>query len=164
MDNKWNLFEKKFVHFLWDDDLKGKKVFVSDNIVELQSLVNNWGDNMLEIEESQDGHKPFKWGVNCYTFAYYDPNYLCKKAFKQGKQIQRYVNVSGIWINDDYPIWENGEYRISPSVLKREEEEQKLANYKKQGKTCEECETRYTCRGPDSGVDICSQFKQDKTL
>lgn len=102
------LFDKKYVHFMWTNELKGKKGFVSQNIESLIHIVNMNNKTAL---------KPLSKNlVNTWTFVYYDPNYDCKVAYAEGKQIQYLNDLSSEWVNViGEPLWsDNVEYRIKP--------------------------------------------------
>ena len=89
------LFNSKFVYFMWDDKLKGKDVFFDDDINELISEVNN--DKLdiyrktCECKSIKHSH-PFQMNFDdendCYRFVYYDPNYDVKVAYNKGEIIQ----------------------------------------------------------------------------
>lgn len=119
------LFDKKFVHFMWDDELEGKKCFVGNSVDFLMSAVEH-NDKarmpyvtkssytppfaMVGFEDTEDG---------AFTFAYYDPNYDVKWAYyKEGKKVQtRYPRELNEWDDVDTPLWrDNIEYRIKPEV------------------------------------------------
>lgn len=84
------LFNKKFVYFMWDDNLKGKKGYILDDIKSIKEIVNSNQGNIDVIDYSGDDTNPFKEeGLNIkYKFAYYDPNYDIKIAYNEGKVIQ----------------------------------------------------------------------------
>lgn len=114
------IFDKKFVHFMWDDSLKGKEGFVASTIrliidcVENNVRTNHW----QKLEESRSTDLPFHsiTGMD-YGFAYCDPLYEVKLAWKQGKQIQtRVTNSRGDWVDLDNPNWEfvGYDYRVKP--------------------------------------------------
>lgn len=107
-------FEDKFVHFRWDDSLKGKKCFLADDMSELRlAFENELYDVVTDFH--CEGY-PFKTAESYYMFAYYDPNYELKKAYNEGKQIQ-YKSAIGKWV-DCSPSWRDGtEYRIKPAGL-----------------------------------------------
>lgn len=104
------LFDKKFVHFMWDDKLEGKKCFVKDCIDELADIVEKGGsdasqeversvsDTMQEVRYSGKPYSPFHIFSDGehydFVFAYYDPNYSIKKAFNEGKTIQLQIGES----------------------------------------------------------------------
>ena len=113
------LFDKKYVHFIWEDELEGKEGFFSDNINELQKQVN-FKTSKLKLADSNDYQYPFFDGYNNYKFFYYDPNHLYKKAYAEGKQIQSKSVYSGNeWIDCEKPNWEDDvEYRIKPEEPK----------------------------------------------
>ena len=109
------LFDKKFVRFMWDDELEGKKVFVADNINSLIERVEK-GASIYKVRWSRDNGMPFEGDdLVRYRFAYYDPNYEAKRAFNEGKEIQFKDDVSGDWCSAYNPRWDlNIEYRIKP--------------------------------------------------
>lgn len=80
-------FEKKYVHFMWDDELKGKKVFYADDITTLIMDIANDDDRGI-AEESGVRDEPFEVNGHNWRFVYYDPYYELKRAYEQGKIIQ----------------------------------------------------------------------------
>ncbi len=108
-------FEDKFVHFRWDDSLKGKKCFVADSLGGLEESVEERGLEILFTEGNKEF--PFETEHDFYRFVYYDPNYDLKMAYKEGKQIQ----ISGdgeIWVDwedEREPDWDGVfQFRIKP--------------------------------------------------
>lgn len=119
-----NLFNKKFVHFLWEDELEGKKGFFADDINVLKDSVNN-GDSKrigrVRLGRVRFGeiNFPFNkdWNNVDYRFFYYDPNYECKCAYAEGKQIQ--YELDGEWYDLDEPNWDSDyNFRIKPEEPK----------------------------------------------
>lgn len=117
-------FEDKFVHFRWDDSLKGKKVFYADCISTLENDVAE-GEDYRELLrysgneacpftiKSSDGEQNNNW-----QFVYYDPNYEAKRAYERGKLIEHKSDIDDEWYVDVQPTWEEGaEYRIKPQGL-----------------------------------------------
>ncbi len=87
------LFEERYVRVLWNDDLKGAKGFVANNIKELIEKVNEKRpDKQFEIRESLNPETPFFMsGIGCsYPLAYVDPYYEIKVAYMDGKTIEWY--------------------------------------------------------------------------
>lgn len=111
------LFDKKFVHFMWSDDLKGKPCFVADDIDDLQEEVMKGASTHIVHALDQDvlTSFPFETITDYYRFAYYDPNYEVKKAYAEGKKIQ-YLSTENEWLDcRDEPEWAvNIKYRIKP--------------------------------------------------
>lgn len=101
-------FEDKFVHFRWDDSLKGKKVFYADSISCLEEDVAKGEDYKLLIGASENKMYPFlisgseELSDTNWKFVYYDPNYEVKLAYEEGKQIQYKAKDTGNWCD-----WEN---------------------------------------------------------
>ena len=81
------LFDEKYIHCLWSDELQGKECFVSDSIYDLRHNVN-YNENSVFVD-GYDEHFGFEVkGTNCHLlFAYYDPNYDIKWAFHNGEII-----------------------------------------------------------------------------
>ena len=84
------LFDDKFVHFRWTDELKDKMCFVADDIGNLELKVNGLPYCTTEVEDSRDKDFPIQ---SCntdtdYRFCYYDPHYDIKVAFNKGKTIE----------------------------------------------------------------------------
>lgn len=114
------LFDKKFVYLEWDDVLEGKEVFVADCLANLRRMVNN-NDHYGYSECVVDSCVEFPFRVYSgitFAMAYYDPNYECKLAWKNGKQIQSKstVYVDAEWVDNDFPDWNNPceAFRIKP--------------------------------------------------
>lgn len=107
-------FEKEFVHFMWDDKLKGKKVFYADDIDTLIRDVAD-GKDMHIVKESEFSDVPFEVNGDSWTFCYYDPYSELKLAHEQGKTIQAHVS-GNMWVNIKEPSWEERPecYRIKP--------------------------------------------------
>ena len=95
-------FEKKYVHFMWDDELDGKKVFFSDCIDNLIEFVeDNYNFASGTVKQSDSTVRQFYAidKIENFTFAYYDPYYEFKLAHEQGKVIQFHE------LNDDWDEW-----------------------------------------------------------
>ena len=105
------LFDKKYVHFMWEDELEGKEGFVSQNIKILIDIVNSNCTTAL---------KPLsKELVNQWTFVYYDQNYECKRAYAEGKQLQWRGGSITEWTDYTLGEFDEGfEYRIKPEESK----------------------------------------------
>lgn len=111
-------FEDKFVHFRWNDELKGKPCFLADNMEDLRIAFEH-GDRKF-VKEKYSEANPFKAERGFFHFAYFDPNYDCKVAFNNGQTIQ--VKMKGMtgrkWKDISDPSWEDeSEYRIKPEGL-----------------------------------------------
>lgn len=107
------LFNSKFVHCVWTDELEGKECFLEDNIGDLiHSVEINY--SVRRQVHFGGSNRPFDDG-NCeWRFAYYDPNYEVKYAFyKEGKTIQFRSLIDGTWHTCDKPTWLDGYmYRV----------------------------------------------------
>jgi hypothetical protein len=142
-----DLFDKRFVYLEWDDVLQGKEVVVADTFPELRGRVNVGDDNFLCTVKKNDGNYPFIVGEGgvCYAFVYYDPNYECKVAYKQGKVIQfRYHGESddgwayctGVpkWLDTcEYRVKPEAEHHAMPERTKRRMTNRELARWIAQG-------------------------------
>ena len=126
------LFNPKFVHFMWDDKLKGRIGFYGDTIGHIMRCVNEYySDWLCKVTKHDEPNHPFMCAnvensdlVDFYTFFYYDPNYDLKRACLKGEKIQyRKLSDNDEWKdvscvddmltfdNDDNSIYE---YRIKP--------------------------------------------------
>ena len=119
------LFDKRFVHFMWDDSLDGKWGFCSSDIQSLQMFVEAGADPRRWKEGTPPyflkkgaEKKPFMvQGLGFFSFAYYDPNYGVKWAYyKEGKTIQSFSDNKNKWFDVvGEPSWLDGmEYRVKP--------------------------------------------------
>lgn len=127
-----DLYDKQYVYFEWDDSLEGKEGFFADYIDTLVVRVNDNNHRGKTVDKQHFfghcsyGYSAYPFSVNStrppFMFFYYDPNYECKRAWKNGKQIQSKskVYIDAEWVDDDYPDWNNSceEFRIKPEELK----------------------------------------------
>ena len=91
-------FDKRFVHFMWSDELEGKKVFYADIISILIKDVAD-GDDMDFVKKSGWIDAPFEVNGDSWSFVYYDPYYNFKLAYEQGKTIQGKHILTGEWVD-----------------------------------------------------------------
>lgn len=118
------LFDKKYVYFMWDDKLKEKKGFVADHIDTLVNLVN-LNSNMCTISKTNHNSYPFvsdrmSLGFNFTQFAYYDPNYELKIAYNNGVAIEFYDEELKKWVEETEPKWwDNVKYRVKQNDVKQ---------------------------------------------
>lgn len=114
------LFDKKFVYFLWEDKLEGKICFYEDNINDLkQSVNNNLKSFTSALSYSDVPSYPFRVTKDRWSwrFAYYDPDYDCKVAYEKGEKIQFRPKGDFTWVDCASPQWsEDYEYRIKPEA------------------------------------------------
>lgn len=121
MSEEKKIFDKKFVYLEWDDELKGKKVFVGDTLPQLMVSVNGHCDSLQEVSNniSDDSFYPFISSCgNWHAMVYYDPNYECKVAYyTHGKTIQCRNKGEDKWIITSNPSWlDRCEYRVKPEM------------------------------------------------
>lgn len=113
-------FEEKYVHFMWNEELKGKRVFYCDYMGELKRRVEENDERCVDIVTNMYSEDyPFQMkGEGYYSFCYYDPYYKLKLANEQGKIIQ--VDSSG-WKDLLMPQWDLDpkRYRIKPDKPKK---------------------------------------------
>ena len=118
-NNKYEkLFDQKFVHFMWSNELEGKECFVADDIDSLMRDVLSGKNTFIITGNSHNASMPFRTndGSN-WQFTYYDPNYEVKRAYLDSKQIQ--FKVGGTWLDvvDNEPLFNDiDEYRIKPTT------------------------------------------------
>ena len=115
-------FEDKFVHFRWDDELKGKMVFFADSIKDLEENVCTGSEEMKILDgRIPNSDYPLVVGRSSWKFVYYDPNYDIKIAYEEGKTIQYKAKDTGRWCDWDNslgkcPFLDDVEYRIKPEA------------------------------------------------
>lgn len=118
------LFDKKFVYLEWDPILEGKKVFVADCLADLRKRVITDDRRFFGCIVDSGFHYTFQApdGLN-YALCYYDPNYECKRAYMEGKEIQARGKGSSDesdWYDVDRPNWlDCQEYRVKPEETYR---------------------------------------------
>lgn len=117
---EYKFFDKKFLVLPDDEDIVGKKIFYDDNLSDL----------IREVEQGEFSHAAtlssiavddegccFGVGGALWVLAYYDPNYECKVAYSQGKQIQCKPAdcMYDVWTDVTTPNWCSGcVYRVKP--------------------------------------------------
>ena len=112
-------FEKKYCYCMWDNELKGKRCFVADDIYTLQRVVEVNNTTWIRDITGQSTYAPFPFDSDIgtyYRFCYHDPYYELKLAREEGKVIQRYWKSEQEWfeyIGDDFPD-DISFYRIKP--------------------------------------------------
>jgi len=125
------IFDKKFVYFMWDEKLKDKECFVSDDIKMLELRVENNDRNSIYTVKCPSNNSYYPISVDPesnvngnsnavdYRFVYYDPLYDIKWAWKNGKTVQSLYQEE--WIDNAYPNWDNSceEFRIKPEPTYR---------------------------------------------
>lgn len=154
-------FEKKYVHFMWDDKLKGKKVFYADDINTLIKDVTD-GNNMGIVKEAEATFAPFEVKCDFWKFVYFDPYYELKVAHEEGKTIQYLVGEK--WDDLHEPIWkyESECYRIKPDEPNRTVTNRELARWLAQGNgECTEKGIRDTSINCYANFDYPSLFQDD---
>ena len=131
-------FEEKYVHFMWSDELKGKKCFIADHIGGLKRRVEEQDERYVKtiIDSSLNEDFPFNtYGQIHYSFCYYDPYYELKVAKEQGKTIQ-YLDGRDVWQDMDGCECVDGiEYRIKPDEPEKDKSitNRELAKWLAQG-------------------------------
>ena len=121
MSEEKKIFDKKFVHFMWDDELEGKDGFFADDICELTNRVHSGDLHHTKMRRSLNPAFPFKdTNNNNWLFFYHDPLYDVKLAWKQGKTVQYMTTIYAKNRWEDVPnewYWDGDadtEYRIKP--------------------------------------------------
>lgn len=93
------LFDKRFVHFMWDEQLRGRRCFYADSIGLLECRVeSNAAEYRSMVYRNEDaeeaGYFPFtvgkveSWEKNV-RFVYFDPHYDERVALidaREGKE------------------------------------------------------------------------------
>jgi hypothetical protein len=94
-----DMFDKRFVHFIWDDKLEGKRCFVAGNIALLIFRVNSDDEAHRAVvtrnaDETLAGEFPFRAagvsGIGSdFRFAYYDPRYDARLALLTKRGVKK---------------------------------------------------------------------------
>lgn len=121
-----SLFEERYIHRVWSNELEGKKVFFADYEDDIRSIVENNNVNFYGtvVRPRGDGRFPFHMEDDAYyAFCYYDPYYDMKVALEQGKTIQGKNRLTGEWVdmagkNIDWDNVEGYELRVKPDEPK----------------------------------------------
>ena len=82
------LYDSKYVHFEWSDELIDKEVLAADNIASLIDKVNTASYPKIQIASAgTNAEYPFLSSNDvCYRFCYYDPLYDIKVAKAKAEQ------------------------------------------------------------------------------
>ena len=117
-----NLYNEKFLYTRWNDKLKPEFVFVANDLETLRKAVESENNKMKGTVEPSGGiEKPFLRSYNGvrYRYAYYDPLYVYKVAFRDGKKVWyggSYTNYGAQeWfeVDEDHDWDDLEEYRIN---------------------------------------------------
>lgn len=84
------LFDKRYVYLEWSDELEGKDCILAKTYQNLKDFVNS-GDEGRIFKINKGKEKPFTNLWSECDFCYYDPNLKVKKAWIEGKTIQKCV-------------------------------------------------------------------------
>ena len=107
------LFDKKFVHFMWDDSLEGKQGFFTDDIYNLVGVVESNEGVKSILSYSDEAMRPFKSSCDVnWKFFYHDPLYEYKWAYKQGKKVEVKGGVLWHTLPDNWYWDDSFEYRV----------------------------------------------------
>lgn len=115
----YKFFDKKYLVMPDERDIIGKKVFYADHFDVLVCDVESGDLNKAgKLDDIFTGSSfPFYINNSHWNLAYHDPNYECKVAYSQGKQIQC-RNIDGTWekwTDTLEPEWcIDCEYRVKP--------------------------------------------------
>ena len=116
------LFEERYVCLEWSDKLEGKDCILAKSYKDLKDFVNS-GDEGRIFKVDEGTEKPFTNHLKECDFCYYDPNYKVKKAWLEGKTIQKLVlnewedyielpRTSSFFYNIE---WDIHEWRVKPT-------------------------------------------------
>ena len=111
------IFEKRYVHFMWDDSLENVEGFFADTIANLRMSVEFNVRTQYGKIKSADIKSPYTFSYDdktSFKFFYYDPNYEIKVAREEGKTIQVLYDSDWYDITPDYELIDNETYRIEP--------------------------------------------------
>jgi hypothetical protein len=111
-----SLFEERFVHKVWSDELIGKKAFFADYEDDLKTFVEDDNRNFYGTVVRKFGGGRFTFHMENgehYAYCYCDPYLEYKIAFQQGKEIEALM-PDGIWQTVENPkfVYPPENYRI----------------------------------------------------
>lgn len=119
------LFDKKYLHCMWSEEIEGKECLLCDDLINLIGDINS-GKAYDPCVILACGHVKRSDGVQItaadgttWFYAYYDPNYKCKVAYYiERKQIE--YREFTTWHDATNPRWRDGvEYRVKPDAVYR---------------------------------------------
>ena len=117
------LFDKRYVYLEWSDELEEKDCILAKSYQDLKDFVNS-GDEGRFCKAHKGKEKPFTNLWSECDFCYFDANLVVKKAWLEGKTIQKecglkwkdYIEVprtSSFFYNIK---WDAYEWRIKPTT------------------------------------------------
>ena len=123
------LFDKRFVHFMWDDYLKGKVGFFADSIDDLIKYVEHNNRIKGEVIGSDGYHHFVSDSDQIWTFFYCDPLYEYKwvHEHEQEKKVQIKLPLSD-WT--DMPKDWAWDYSMKYRIVDVEEKKPERLTYK----------------------------------
>lgn len=116
-----SLFEERFVHRVWSDELLGKKAFFADYKDDLKAFVEDENKNFYGTVVRKFGDERFPFQMENgghYAYCYCDHYLELKIAFKRGKEIEALM-PDGIWQTVENPefVYPLENYRIKSKVV-----------------------------------------------
>lgn len=82
------LFDKRYVYLEWSDELEGKDCVLAKSYKDLKDFVNSGNEGRI-FKIYKGTEKPFTNHCLECDFCYFDPNLKVKKAWIEGKTIQK---------------------------------------------------------------------------
>lgn len=121
-----NLYDERFLYTRWNDKLKPEFVFVANDLETLRRVVENEDNRMKGTLEPSGGiEKPFLRPYNGirYRYAYFDPLYSYKQAYKAGKKVYYNNREAREWLEvEDGHDWDDlEEYRIADKMTEEDD-------------------------------------------
>lgn len=119
------LFDKRYVYLEWSDELKGKDCILAKSYKDLKDFVNS-GDEGRIFKVDKGTEKPFTNSCSECDFCYFDPNLAVKKAWLEGKTIQKrgllnewedYIDTSRTGLFFYNIKWDAYEWQIKPNEV-----------------------------------------------
>lgn len=110
-----NLYDKRFIHKVWDESLRYRCVLPSNDLKEIRNCIKGNYGGYTSVYPSDDKDFPFKNEyLGNFKYVYYDPYRNEKLEYYKGTPLE--VKIKGKWVdvkNDKFK-W-NCEYRIKVS-------------------------------------------------
>ncbi len=110
-----NLYNKHFIHKVYDESLKYKIVLPSNDLKEIEDCIKGNYGGYMSVESSDDKEFPFKNKLlGNFKYVYYDPYRDEKLEYYNGTPIQVKIKNKWVDVKNDKFKW-NCEYRIKPN-------------------------------------------------
>lgn len=93
-----NLYDKHFIHKVWDESLRYRCVLPSNDLKEIKDCVKGNYGGYMSVYPSDDEDFPFKNEyLGNFKYVYYDPYWYEKLEYYKGTPLE--VKIKGKWVD-----------------------------------------------------------------